>query len=101
MNYAKSNHVQTERSYGSYDQQQPMKTFSGQARWATEREVDHLETRVDTLEKQMNKQYPDDGGACGRCPESVKVCHALRDANARDHCLQMHDQCKQVCPAQK
>lgn len=96
MNYSQNSELQ-QRSYGSYDQQQPMKTFAGQPHWATDKQVDQLQMRVDDLEEQMDKQHPVDKAACDRCPKYRAACDRLEDPNKRDHCVQMFDQCQKVC----
>lgn len=104
MNYSNSNLIQTERSYGTYDQQQPMKTFAGQPNFATQREVDHLQYQVDHLQKRVDAQYGPDSrkDACrDRCPSSAEECAALGDQSAVSQCLAMLDQCNSMCEGQK
>ena len=97
MNYQSS---QREPSYGNYFQQQPMKTFAGQPNFATQSEVDHLDARVDRLEKEMNSEYDNNKKhgeyPCGRCP-TPGDCANLTDQNQKSHCEAMLTQCKQYC----
>ncbi len=92
-----NSYYQREPSYGNYWQQQPMKTFAGQPNWATQREVSHLEMRVDHLENEMNSEYNGNKDACSRCPESSQECMKLSKKDDRDHCVQMLKQCQEKC----
>lgn len=90
-------------SYGTYNQQQPMKTFSGQPNWVSESQVNDLIMRVDDLEKQINKEYAPQKDrlgheeACARCPKDPNECEVLQDKHSRDYCHKMYEQCSKFC----
>ena len=98
--YSNYGNYQREPSYGNYWQQQPMKTFAGQPNWATQKEVDRLDARVDHLEKEMNSEYSDSKKhgdyPCGRCPQPAD-CAKMTDDNQKNHCEAMLAQCKEYC----
>lgn len=70
-----------QRSYGSYQQQQPMKIFAGQPNFATEAQVQNLQNQIDAM-------------ACNRCPKSAEQCQNLQDENQKQHCMEMLAQCQ-------
>ena len=77
---------QQQRSYGSYDQQQPMKTFSGQPRPVTQRQVEVLQQQIDAM------------NPCNRCPMSREECDNMPSDNThKQHCLEMWAQCEKHC----
>lgn len=75
-------------SYGTYNQQQPMKVFAGQPEFVTVGEVQAI------VNGGGRGNDGDHYIKCRRCPESQDQCNAMTDPDAQAHCLDMYKQCR-------